>query len=119
MSKLQQTQQLQELFHYFPSAEHDGIAPQLKEMMDNVEEILCLSRTQAAADCTGYHGIVDWAEVSFPMSSIQTLWIKIHVQRMSTTHEHLLTTLAQVAFVGAGLTYGAIFRQVVASAYRP
>lgn len=76
LSKLQQTQRLR---------------GHLKEMMDSIEEISQMSCTQAAADCTGYRGIVDWAE------------------RMSTTHEHLLATLAQVAFVGAGLTYGSIF----------
>lgn len=34
------------------------------------------------------------------------------LQRISRTHESLLQITAQVAFVGAGLTYGAIFRYV-------
>ncbi|KIK35725.1 hypothetical protein CY34DRAFT_561181 [Suillus luteus UH-Slu-Lm8-n1] len=57
----------------------------------DVEDIKFYSHTQAVANRTGYRGFADWAE------------------KTSRTHEHLLLTLGQVAFVGASLTYGAIF----------
>ncbi|KAF9234371.1 hypothetical protein BU15DRAFT_79053 [Melanogaster broomeanus] len=63
----------------------------LKVLEKNAEEISFYSRTQAAFDHTGYHGFADWAE------------------KTSKTHEHILVTVGQVAFIGASLTYGAIF----------
>ncbi|KIJ11482.1 hypothetical protein PAXINDRAFT_171732 [Paxillus involutus ATCC 200175] len=63
----------------------------LRVLEKNAEEISFYSRTQAIFDHTGYHGVADWAE------------------KTSQTHEHILVTVGQVAFIGASLTYGAIF----------
>ncbi|KAG2113985.1 hypothetical protein BD769DRAFT_1673551 [Suillus cothurnatus] len=63
----------------------------LKTLEKDVEDITFYSRTQAVADRTGYRGFADWAE------------------QTSRTHEHILSTLGKVAFLGASLTYGAIF----------
>ncbi|KAG1834328.1 hypothetical protein DFJ58DRAFT_821491 [Suillus subalutaceus] len=72
-------------------SQSQSLRAHLKTLEKDVEDITFLSRTQAVADRTGYRGFADWAE------------------KTSRTHEHLLLTLGQVAFVGAGLTYGAIF----------
>ncbi|KAF8549021.1 hypothetical protein OG21DRAFT_1470501 [Imleria badia] len=63
----------------------------LDSLKKNAEDRRISSQTRAVAKRTGYHGIVDWAE------------------RISRSHDNLLQITAQVAFVGAGLTYGAIF----------
>jgi len=49
------------------------------------------ANSQAAAEYTGYRGLVDWAKITLEI------------------HEHLITSLTQVSFIGAGLTYGVIF----------
>ncbi|KAG2366144.1 hypothetical protein BDR07DRAFT_1373844 [Suillus spraguei] len=70
---------------------HGTDLSQLKTLEKDIEDITFYSCTQAVADRTGYRGFADWAE------------------KTSRTHEHLLVTLGQVAFVGASLMYGAIF----------
>lgn len=72
-------------------SQSQSLQAHLKTLEKDVEDITFYSRTQAVADRTGYRGFADWAE------------------KTSRTHEHLLVTLGQVAFVGASLTYGAIF----------
>lgn len=72
-------------------SQSQSLQAHLKTLEKDVEDITFYSRTQAVANRTGYRGFADWAE------------------KTSRTHEHLLLTLGQVAFVGASLTYGAIF----------
>ncbi|KAG1828013.1 hypothetical protein EV424DRAFT_576640 [Suillus variegatus] len=72
-------------------SQSQSLQAHLKTLEKDVEDIIFYSRTQAIANRTGYRGFSDWAE------------------KTSRTHEHLLLTLGQVAFVGASLTYGAIF----------
>lgn len=72
-------------------SQSQSLQAHLKMLEKDVEDIKFYSHTQAVANRTGYRGFADWAE------------------KTSRTHEHLLLTLGQVAFVGAGLTYGAIF----------
>ncbi|KAH7907042.1 hypothetical protein BJ138DRAFT_544057 [Hygrophoropsis aurantiaca] len=72
-------------------SQSQALEKHLEVLKKNVEDILFLAKTQATADLTGYRGLVDWAKI------------------ICENHQHLIVTLAQVAFVGAGLTYTSIF----------
>ncbi|GBE84561.1 predicted protein [Sparassis crispa] len=63
----------------------------LEALQRDYDELTFLARTQAAADCTGYHGLTEWARKSLDI------------------HRHLMNALCQISFVGAGLTYTTIF----------
>ncbi|KAL6302081.1 hypothetical protein BKA93DRAFT_737626 [Sparassis latifolia] len=84
----------------------------LEALQRDYDELTFLARTQAAADCTGYHGLTEWARASHrtPVRSYSLLTSTLRLlQKSLDIHRHLMNALCQISFVGAGLTYTTIF----------